>query len=157
MSKNDEKNAEQANMKDRIPAEMKESAQKIWLAGLGALSAAEQEGSKLFKTLVEKGENFESRGKVAFGDAKEDVTEAVHDARSKAESTWDKVEERLDDVVSGALKRFGVPSREEISTLTQRVEELTRVVESLKPAAKPAATPAKKPTTRSSKTGSATH
>ncbi len=152
MSKKDQETTEQTTMKDRIPAEMKESAQKIWLAGLGALSAAEQEGSKLFKTLVEKGEKFESRGKVAFTDAKEDMTDAVQDARSKAESTWDKVEERLDDVVSGALKRFGVPSREEIATLTQRVEELTRVVEGLKPAA-----PAKKTASRTPKTPSASN
>ena len=138
---------------ERIPAELKESAQKIWLAGLGALSAAEQEGSKLFKNLVEKGEKFESRGKEAFGDAKEDVNEAVKGARTKAETTWEKIEERVDEAVSGAFKRFGVPSREEIATLTQRVEELTKVVESLKPAA-PAP---KKTTSRAAKSTSASN
>lgn len=126
----------QDNVKDRIPAELRESAQKIWLAGLGALSAAEQEGSKLFKTLVEKGEKFESRGRDVVDDAKEDVTDAVDDAKTKAETAWEKVEDRVDGAVASALKRFGVPSREEIATLTQRVEELTRVVEQLKPAAK---------------------
>lgn len=137
---------EQAEPKVRIPSEVKESAQKIWLAGLGALSAAEQEGSKLFKNLVEKGEQFEGRGKTAYEDAKEDMGEAFAGAKEKAESTWDKIEDRLDEAVSGALKRFGVPSRDEIATLTRRVEELTAVVEQLKPAA-PAQKPAAKATT----------
>lgn len=130
---------EKAEPKVRIPDEVKESAQKIWLAGLGALSAAEQEGSKLFKTLVEKGEKFEGRGKTAYEDAKEDMGDAFSGAKDKAETAWDKIEDRLDEVVSGALKRFGVPSRDEIATLTRRVEELTAVVEQLKPSA-----PAKK-------------
>ena len=152
MSQNEDKNTaehttEQTESAGRIPPELKDSAQKIWLAGLGALSAAEQEGSKLFKSLVEKGEKFETRGKEAFGDAKEDVNEKVSEARSKAESGWEKIEDRLDDVVSGALRRFGVPSREEISTLTQRVEELTKVVEGLKTPA-----PVKKASTRATKT-----
>ena len=47
----------------KSPNELKESVHKIWLAGLGAMSVAEQEGSKLFKNLVEKGEQYESRGK----------------------------------------------------------------------------------------------
>ncbi|MEM1182666.1 MAG: phasin family protein, partial [Acidobacteriota bacterium] len=64
------------------------------------------------------------------------------------------VEERLDDAVGNALNRLGVPSRDEIATLTRRVEDLTRVVEQLKdqpaPAKKPAARKpaAKKPAAR---------
>ena len=51
------------NKKSSRTAEVRESAQKIWLAGLGALSVAETEGTKLFKDLVKKGEGFEKRGK----------------------------------------------------------------------------------------------
>lgn len=151
MSEEKKTTEEQADPKVRIPEEVKESAQKIWLAGLGALSAAEQEGSKLFKTLVEKGEKFEGRGKTAYEDAKEDMEDAVSGAKEKAETAWDKIEDRLDEVVSGAFKRFGVPSREEIATLTLRVEELTKVVEELKPAA-----PAKKAAPRAKSTAAKT-
>ncbi|MEO1369431.1 MAG: phasin family protein [Acidobacteriota bacterium] len=137
-----------------MPEEVRESANKIWLAGLGALSVAEEEGSKLFKNLVEKGKTWEGKGREAVDDAKTDVEEVVDRAKGRAENMWDRVEERLDESVSGALHRLGVPSRDEIATLTRRVEDLTRVVEQLKdqpaPAKKPAArkTAAKKPAAR---------
>lgn len=149
MAKKDPKEA----FKD-VQEDVRESAQKIWLAGLGALSVAEEEGSKLFRNLVEKGKAWEGKGREAVDDVKGDVEEAVDRAKGRAENMWDRVEERLDDAVGNALNRLGVPSRDEIATLTRRVEDLTRVVENLKsePAAekKPAArkTAAKKPAAR---------
>lgn len=127
-----------------LQADLKASAGKIWLAGLGALQTAEEEGSKLFRSLVEKGEAYESRGRKRVEDVKDDLEKAVGEARERATGAVDKVEERIDDAVTGALKRFGVPSRDEIATLTKRVEELTRVVENIKgePAKKAAAAPA---------------
>lgn len=38
-----------------------EKSHDVWLAGLGALAVAEQEGSDLFQTLVKKGEELEQR------------------------------------------------------------------------------------------------
>ncbi|MEM6793172.1 MAG: phasin family protein [Acidobacteriota bacterium] len=137
--------AEKKNPADEI----RESANKIWLAGLGALAMAEDEGSKLFKNLVARGEDWEAKGREAAADVKDDVEEAVDRAKGRAENAWDKVEGRVDEAVGGALKRLGVPSRDEIATLTRRVEELTRLVEQMKdePAKKAPArrTAAKKP------------
>ncbi len=122
--------------------DVKHSVNKIFMAGLGALSVAEEEGSKLFKSLVEKGEAYEGKRKEEFEQAssevKEKVEEAADRAKERAESTWNKVEDRVDEAVTGALGRLGVPSRDEIATLTRRVEELTAVVEKLQPA-RPAA------------------
>lgn len=117
-----------------VPEELKESVHKVWLAGLGALATAEEEGSKLFRTLVEKGETYETKGKGRFEDLKGDVRDAADKAKEKAESTWDKVEGKFDDTVASTMRRLGVPNREEIATLTKRVEELTAVVEQLRPA-----------------------
>lgn len=117
-------------------AELKDNAHKIWLAGLGALQAAEEEGSKLFKNLVERGETFETRGRKRYTEVKDQVEDVTEKAKDRAENTWEKVESRIDDAVTSALGRLGVPSRDEIATLTQRVEELTVVVEKLKPAKK---------------------
>lgn len=125
--------------------ELKESVGKIWLAGLGALASAEEEGSKLFKTLVEKGEKWEAKGKDAVHDVSEEVKEKVGEAKDKAASTWDSMGEKFDDALAAALKRFGVPAREEIATLTKRVEELTALVESLKQPKKAAAPKADAP------------
>lgn len=98
--------------------DLKDSAQKIWLAGLGALAVAEEEGAKMFENLVERGRAWEGRSK-----------ERMEEARSRMKHTVDDVEDRIDERVSAALKRFGVPSREEIRDLTRRVEELNAKIE----------------------------
>jgi len=120
--------------KKELQKDLKESVNKVWLAGLGALAAAEEEGSKLFKSLVEKGEAYQKRGEERFDDVKQRVEDATDKAKERANSAFDKVEEKIDDVVAAALRRAGVPSRDEIATLTKRVEELTAVVDKLKPA-----------------------
>lgn len=138
------KTEKSADKKEDVKKEfqaVQDSLHKIWLAGLGALSRAEEEGSKLFKTLVEKGEDYEQKTRVQLEGVMSKVEAGAGAARDRAESTWTKVEGKVDELVTAALRRTGIPSREEIATLTQRVEELTRVVEGLKkaPAKKAAA------------------
>lgn len=123
----------------KLPEEVRESASKIWLAGLGALATAEEEGSKLFKNLVKKGEEVESRGKAEIGRFRDLVTEV----RGKAGRAIEGVSDRIDDQVAAALARLGVPSKDEIATLSSRVEELSKLVEKIK-APKPARTTAAK-------------
>ena len=72
-----------------VQEEIKESAHKIWLAGLGALAAAEEEGAKMFNNLVERGEAYESRGREELAKVKDKVEGAF----SKAESSWEKLGE----------------------------------------------------------------
>jgi poly(hydroxyalkanoate) granule-associated protein len=114
---------------DEVTKELRESAHKIWLAGLGAVATAEEEGSKLFNSLVKKGEKYETKGRKEF----DKVLRRVDDAKGKAGSTWGKVEDSIDKKVGDALKRMGVPTRSEINKLTKRVEELTLKVDQLKP------------------------
>ncbi len=120
--------------KQKVYDELRDSAHKIWLAGLGALAKAEEEGTKVFHSLVEAGEEFEARGKKRFTLVKGKVKEA----REKAESTIEKLGDTFDERVAGALQRLGVPSRDEIQRLTKRVEELTAKVDRLKPRTKKA-------------------
>lgn len=140
--------------KAKLQDEVLESAHKVWLAGLGALSMAEQEGSKLFKTLVEKGEKFEVPGKKQLTKVQDSVEkgidsveEQIEGVRDRAESTFGKLGKSFDAKVADTLQRLGVPSRMEIQKLTKRVEQLTKKVDELK---KPA--PRKKTTTRARKT-----
>lgn len=113
--------------------DVKASAHKVWLAGLGAMAVAEEEGSKFFKRLVEKGEEFEERSKERLGKVRESVEESVQDVRSEAEGLWERLSGSFDDKVADALHRLGVPGRDEIHKLTRRVEQLTRKVDELKP------------------------
>jgi glutathione S-transferase len=57
--------------------EIRDSVQKIWLAGLGALAATEEEGVKIFNSLVEKGEAYEARGKKEAAKARKELRESL--------------------------------------------------------------------------------
>lgn len=130
--------------------DFKDTAHRIWLAGLGALAAAEEEGSKLFSRLVDRGRDVEARGKVEVDKVVDRAKSEFDKAKTKAGSGWDEFGGKVDDAISGALHRLGVPTREEIRNLTRRVEELNAKVEMLRPRVtqatadgeeKPAATP----------------
>jgi len=112
---------------DDIQQELKASAQKIWLAGLGAMSVAGAEGSKLFKNLVEKGEEFQAREKPPV----EAVKRTVEDAKGRVEDLWGKLETKFNEKVAQALQSRGVPSKDEISQLTERVDALMKAIEKL--------------------------
>jgi len=123
-----------------LEAKVRTSANRIWLAGLGAFALAEQEGGKLFKSLVKKGETIESVGRERFEEirdgagavaeaAKVKLESATDDVRDRASAVWSKVEREVDGRVASALEKVGVPSKSEISRLTRRIEELTAMVE----------------------------
>ncbi len=123
----------------KLQDDVKETAHRIWLAGLGALAAAEEEGTKLFSRLVDRGRDVESRGKVEVDKVVDKANEVVDKAKSKAGSTWDDLGSKVDETITSALHRLGVPTREEIHNLTKRVEELNAKVELLRPRVTPAA------------------
>lgn len=134
----------------KVRKDVASSANKIWLAGLGALSVAEEEGSKLFNSLVEKGEGFEKRGKKGLDKVASTLEDGVDTAREKADKAFGKIGKGFDSRVAETLNKLGVPSRMEIQKLTRRVETLTKKVDALnkKPARKPASKTAKKTTRR---------
>lgn len=111
---------------------VQETAQNVWFAGLGALTMAEDQGGKLFKTLVKKGEVVDSKNKKVYGSMVKDVSarievvkESVVDATS---GTINKIESGLESSMAGVLHTFGVPTRSEIKTLTRKVDALTESV-----------------------------
>jgi len=154
------KTAPRSEVQDKV----KETAHKIWLAGLGAFSLAEKEGGKLYRSLIEKGEQYEELGKERFEKVRDRVEAFAETAREKAGAVagevekragraWGRVGEDLDDAVSGALAKLGVPTKDEINRLTRRIEDLTKLVETKvaggrKPAAKRPS--AKRPAARKS-------
>ncbi len=106
-----------------------ESAQSIWLAGMGAFGRAQEEGTKLFDSLIKEGSKLEQKTrKLATGqvDAVRGVVEnRVEQVRERATDTWDKLEKVFEDRVQRALVRLGVPSRDDLSQLSTRVDSLT--------------------------------
>lgn len=102
-----------------LTSEVKDATRKVWLAGLGALSAAEEEGSKVFKTLVKRGTEFERRNRPK-------VKSTVKSARGKAKKVWDKVGNSFDAQVAGVLTRLGVPTHAEMNALHHRLDRLEK-------------------------------
>jgi poly(hydroxyalkanoate) granule-associated protein len=117
-----------------VQEELKESVHRIWLAGLGALATAEEEGGKIFSRLVERGRDVESKGKVEVDKMKSDAERF----KAKAESAFETWGDRFDEKLTATLRRLGVPTREEIRNLTHKVEELNAKIETLKPRVTPA-------------------
>ena len=113
---------------NQMAANIRDSAQQIWLAGLGAFAKAQEGGSKVFETLVKRGEELQSRTKEA---AAEKVTEMT----SRATGTWDRLEKVFEDRVARALHSLGVPTKQDVQMLTRRVKELTEEVQKLSAAA----------------------
>jgi len=126
-----------------------ESAQQIWLAGMGAFNRAQAEGSKLFETLVRDGLSLEQTARKIAGHRAtvvRDVVEGhVGQARERAADTWDKLEKVFEERVQRALVKLGVPGRDDLNALTERVERLTDAVRKANGTVPPrkAATPAK--------------
>jgi poly(hydroxyalkanoate) granule-associated protein len=109
-----------------------DSAQQIWMAGMGAFNRAQGEGSKLFEALVKEGMNIEQHTRKLAGGKVDAVRDAVENrvevARERATDTWDRLEKVFEERVQRALNRLGVPSREDLSDLTSRVNSLTDVL-----------------------------
>lgn len=112
-----------------------DSAQQIWLAGLGAFVKGQQEGGKLFASLVKEGAALDAKTRkftdAKVAEARGNVEATLGQVRERSQETWDKLEKVFEDRVSRALKRLGVPGRDEVHTLTARVEELSREVRKL--------------------------
>lgn len=122
-----------------MQAELRESAHKIWLAGMGALAVAGEEGKTLFQTLVARGEEIEDRSKGQV----DKVKGKLQDAKAGVGVMLGRLQEGVDEQVTATLAKLGVPTRKEIATLTKRVEDLSKSIEKMKKAAAPKPRPKK--------------
>jgi polyhydroxyalkanoate synthesis regulator phasin len=85
----------------------------------------------MFDRLVDRGREYETRGR-------EEARKQYEGAKASTDDVLKTWSDKLDESVTKALHRMGVPSREEIHNLTRRVEELNAKVEMLKPRVTPA-------------------
>jgi len=106
-----------------------DTAHDVWLAGLGALAAAGDEGEKLFRTLVARGRKVEGKVVKPVDKAGSTVRKTVKQVRTRAGKSLGSLQSAIDDSVSATLHTLGVPTRKEIAALSRRVERLTRAVD----------------------------
>ena len=104
-----------------------DSAQKIWLAGLGAYERAKAEGPKMFETLVEQGKSLGGKAR----EAADQALKTMREGTSGAAGRFDKLEQVFEDRVSKSLQRLGVLTRGELADLSKQVRDLTADVKRL--------------------------
>ena len=103
-------------------------AQHVWLAGLGALAKAQQEGSKAMEALVNDGLAFQrksqSEAQQRLQEATERLSHLTTDFGQSTSGRVDKLEHLFEDRVAKALHRLGMPSLLDIQMLNDRVTQL---------------------------------
>ena len=136
---------------DRI----KDSAQQIWLAGLGAFAKMQQEGSKAFEALVKDGAGMQKKTQAA---AEETLAQAqtrmagfASEFGTKAAGQWGKLENIFEERVARALEKLGLPSAADHAALQARVAALEAELQRMqgKPSATAARTASRKTAGRS--------
>lgn len=153
---------------------VKDSAEHIWLAGMGAFSKVQAEGGKVFESLVKEGQALQRKTQAVaeetIGEVAGRMTAMAGTVQSKAGQNWDKLESIFEARTAKALTSLGVPTAKDVQALTRRVDELAQAVARLsregaakpaakaprkaavKAAAKPAAKAAEKPARPAAKT-----
>ncbi len=130
---------EKSSATDKVPSPatglIQDSAQQIWLAGLGAFAKAQEEGSKVFQGLVNEGLELQRQTKAA-AEAKlaeaasklrslaEASSMSVSDLGAKAAQPWDKLETIFEERVAKAMRHLGAPSLEEFEALKTKLAVL---------------------------------
>ncbi|WP_296509631.1 phasin family protein [Rhodoferax sp.] len=142
MVKKIQKNKSAAAASSPLSASVKDSAQQIWQAGLGAFTRAQAEGSKAFEALVKEGVSIQRKTQAVAEDKINEATSKMStmatDISSKATGQWDKLENIFEERVAKALNKLGVPSAKDVNSLIERIDALNAAVQQL--SKKPAAT-----------------
>ena len=139
LHKTDQATAHDAPMTGSV----KDSAQQIWQAGLGAFAKAQAEGARAFEALVKEGTGLQRKTQAAaeerIAEATNRMTHMATDISSKASGHWDKLENIFEERVAKALNKLGVPSAKDVNALIARIDALNLTVQELSGAKPPGA------------------
>ena len=118
-----------------LPNAVKDSAQQIWLAGLGAFAKAQEEGSKMFEGLVRDGLGMQRKTQAAaeekLNEASHRLTDVASGLAAKAGGQWDKLENIFEGRVAKAVQNLGMPSPADIDALNTRLDAMQKTLDAL--------------------------
>lgn len=127
----------------QLAGSVRDSAQQIWLAGMGAFSKAQAEGKQVFESLVKEGASLQKKtqsiAEEKFGEVSGKMTSMADGMSSRAGKQWDKLETIFEDRTAKAMQKLGVPTSRDMQALKDRIDALSAKVASRKAAPKPAA------------------
>lgn len=147
-----------------------EQGEKVWLAGIGVLARAQDEGrewvdadkARLYEDLVKTGRKFadqaKDKGQSQLDDARKTIRDAFDKARNEVKSTYDRaidqtetgvekiaeslgIEQIFDRRVAKALDRLGYPTKKQYDALQRKVNALSKKAAAPKVAKPKAAAP----------------
>lgn len=135
-------------------------AHQVWLAGLGAMAKAQEQGSKAMEALLNDGLAFQRKSQAEAQQRLQEATERLShlasDFGQNASGRVDKLEHLFEDRVAKALHRLGIPSLLDIQMLSERVAQLESQLQALQFAQGGVAGPGTAHKTRSPTKASAT-
>ncbi len=111
----------------QVASGLAQRAREMWLAGLGALSVAEEAGSQVFNALVEEGKSWEEKRR----EETEKTAEQVRNLTEEGGRAVEAVEKRVRNEVNEALRQIGVPHRNDVDELRDQVDALSEKLDQL--------------------------
>lgn len=120
-------------------AQLLETMNNIWLAGLGAVAKAQRGTPQLLDQLIAEGARFstETRGaaekalRELVGDVRSTINARLGEARGQAADALENLEKIFQTRVHRALAQIGVPSADEVAALSKRVDALNDNIDKL--------------------------
>jgi len=126
---------EQAKSDENLAGAVRDAAEKIWLAGLGAFAKSRNGTTKSFEALVREGELLQGHTHPFAGESLHEVVSGYRGATGQGAGhpapSCDRLEQVFEDRVARTLTRLGVPSASEIRELTVLLEALTDRIDML--------------------------
>lgn len=126
--------AEDKGTLEMLQEGISKTTREIWLAGLGVFASVDKEGTKLFNKFVERGRELAKDGKTVKHNGEPPATfisekkdQLTHEIYSKLESAAGFVRRKINEISEPAPEA----SRDEIKTLTAKVDKLTEAVAAL--------------------------
>ena len=107
------------------------AARRLLLASVGAVVLSKEEAETLVARLVEKGEITEKDGRKLVDDLVARTKEASQSSLDRVSQTTSKTEDMLTKRIEAVLNSMNIPSKQDISQLTSKIDALARKVTSL--------------------------
>ncbi len=103
-----------------------EMVQRLFLAGIGALSIAYEESDKLLKQFVERGEEVQKDGPKIV----DEIVEGVRQ-RGEGSANTDQLQAQLEKGIQQLLQNLNIPSKSDIDDLNAKIDNLAERFEEM--------------------------
>jgi polyhydroxyalkanoate synthesis regulator phasin len=106
---------------EAAPGPLAEATRRFFLAGMGAMSLAQEETEEFFEHLVERGETVQK-------ESRQTVRDMMNRRQRGAERARTEFEQRVTQIAGG----MNIPTKSDIDALSAKIAALTQKVDELK-------------------------